>query len=227
MRPSKWACEELIGQAVGPSSSRATVGSSLLGVSADLAIEFDVDECSRRARAHAGRLDDFDVLTFLMGLPRQEPVPIDSLGSVEHQMLHRAPAGSIEIRGDYVVRLAGSPTQSILALVYDEDWRQGLRSASVFAPVATRMLIMSALPSDAAMLFETAAEYGIGVGTSCTTEATVHLQPQVWRQRYFTAGGWLFREQVLQLAAQAGVTDVPRQHTQSHAPTSWVSEELC
>jgi len=208
MRPSIGAPEAVVVQVVGPSPSRTIVGSSLLGVSADLAIELDADECARRARVHAGRLDDFGVLTFLMGLPRHEPVPIDTLSPAEHQMLQRAPGGSVEIRGDCAVRLAGLPTQSVLALVYDVDWMRGLRSVSVFAPVATRMLIMSALPSEAAILLATAAEYGIGVATLCRTGATLHLQPEMWRQRYSTPGGWLFREQAFQLAAQAGDTNV-------------------
>lgn len=213
MRPSSETFEVLVAQAVGASSSRTIVRASLLGVSADLAIELDAGECLRRSRAGAGRLDDLDVLTFLMGLPRHEPVCFDALSPAEHKMLQRVPRGSVEVRDDYVVRVAGVPTRSVLALVYDEDWLRGLRSVSVFAPVATRMLIMSALPSDAAMLLATAAEYGIGVGTSCSTGAAIHLQPAMWRQRYFTPGGWLFREQVFQLTVQDGDTNVPRHHT--------------
>lgn len=121
-------------------------------------------------------------------------------------MLRRAPRGSVEIRRDGVVRLACPPTQSVLAVVYDTDWLRGLRSASLFAPVATRMLIMPALPSDAGIVLAEAAEFGIGVATPCETGVTIHLEPEVWRQRYFTPGGWLFREQVFQMSAPSGVT---------------------
>lgn len=209
MRPTTRVREALVAQTLGPSTSRITVGSSLLGVSADLVIELDADECSRRAIAHAGRLDDLDTLMFLMGLPHHEPVPIATLSADEHLMLGRAPSGSVEVRGKCVVRLACPPTRSVLALVYADDWLHGLRSTSVFAPVATRMLILPTLPPDAATLLATAAEYGIGVGTLCTTGGTIHLQPEIWRQRFFTPGGWLFREEVFQLAAQAGVSESP------------------
>jgi hypothetical protein len=182
------------------------LNASILDATADLAIDFDADERSRRARTSAGRLDDFDMLMFLMGLPQHEPVSLATLGADEQIMLSRAPAGSVEIRDDSVVRLACPPTRSVLAVVYDDDWLRGLRAASVFAPVATRMLITPVLPPDAPILLAEASEYGIGVGTPSPTGVEIHLEPEVWRQRYFTPGGWLFREQVLHMAAERGVT---------------------
>ena len=186
--------------ALGRESPRIVLAASLLGECADLAIEFDEHEYARRMLMKAGRLDDFDVLTFLMGLPHNEPVPTTALSPDEHLMLHRLPKGSVEFRADAVVRMARPPVRSVLALVYDDQWLRGLNAASVFAPVATRMLIVPALPPDAGLLFAEAAEYGIGVGTPSETGVCIHIQPEVWRQRYFTPGGWIFREQVFQLA---------------------------
>jgi hypothetical protein len=191
---------------LGRSSVATIMDASILDVRADLAIEIDEHECARRIDANAGRFDDFDTVMFLMGLPHHEAVPIASLSAEERRMLDRAPGGSVDVRGDSVIRLACPPTRSVLAVVYDDDWLRGLRAASVFAPVATRMLIMPTLPADAGILLAEAAEYGIGVGTPSDTGVAIHLAPQVWRQRYFTPGGWLFREQVYQLAASQGVT---------------------
>lgn len=187
------------------STARIIVGASLLGVRADLAIELDEHEHARRQRAPAGQLDDFDVLMFLMGLPQDEQVRVQELNVDERSMLRRAPAGAIETRGEFVVRIARPPVRSVLAVVHDERRDRGLRAASVFAPVATRMLIMSALPADATDLLAEAAEYGIGVGTPTETGVCVHAEPELWRQRQFTPGGWMFREQVYQLA----VADAP------------------
>ena len=191
---------------LGRPSVDIVIAASIFDVCADLAIEFDEDEHTRRLHASADRLDDFDTLMFLMGLPHHEPVPITTLSAEEQEILGRAPRGSVEIRGDFVIRRACSPTRSVLALVYDEDWLRGLRSASVFAPVATRMLILPAMPSDAGILLAEAATYGIGVGTPSETGVSIQLEPEVWRQRYFTPGGWLFREQVFELTASPGVT---------------------
>lgn len=196
---------EIAGQLSRPSVD-LVLEASILDACPDLAVQLDEHECVRRVRAHAERLDDFDTLLFLMGLPHYEPVPIAALSTEEQEMLHRAPRGSLEVHEDFVVRLAQPPTRSVLALVYDDNWLRGLRSASVFAPVATRMLIMPALPSDAAILLAEAAEYGIGVATPSEAGVTIHVNPEVWRQRYFTPGGWLFREQVFQMTAPRGVT---------------------
>jgi len=185
--------------ALGRTSPRIIVGAPLLGVHADLAIELDEHECARRQRAAAGRIDDHDVLMFLMGLPHNEQVPVGALNVDELSMLSRAPHGTVEIDGDFVIRTARPPVRSVLAVVHDDRWERGLRAASVFAPVATRMLIVSALPPNAALLLAEAAEYGIGVGTPNGAAVCVHVEAEIWRQRYFTPGGWLFREQVYQL----------------------------
>lgn len=185
---------------LGRSTARIIVGASVLGECADLAIELDESECARRERASAGRLDDLDALMFLMNLPDNEPVPVQALTVDEQSMLRRAPLGAVEFRGDVVVRLARPPVLSVLAVVHDDHWERGLRAASVFAPVATRMLIVSAMPPDSAVLLAEAAEYGVGVGTPTGAGVCIQVEPAVWRQRYVTPGGWLFREQVYQLA---------------------------
>ncbi|MEU9808555.1 hypothetical protein [Mycobacterium sp. NPDC050853] len=186
---------------LGWESAAAVLDASILDVTADLAVVVDEPEQARRAATAADRLDDFDVLMFLMGLPQFEPVPLHSLNPDERATLQHAPAGSVDVSAESVTRLACPPTQSVLAVVYDHNWRRGLRAASVFAPVATRMLVLPTLPPDAALDLAEAAEYGIGVGTSAGDSIDVHVPPARWRQQYFTPGGWLFREQVFELAA--------------------------
>lgn len=193
---------------LGWESAVAVLDASILDVKADLAVVVDAPEQERRTAAGAGRLDDFGVVKFLMGLPRFEPVSLHSLNPGERAALEHVPASFVEVSGESVTRLAGPPTRSVLAVVYDRQWRRGLRSASVFAPVATRMLVLPSLPPDAALDLAEAAEYGIGVGTVSDDGIDVHVPPAQWRQQYFTAGGWLFREQVFELAAaqDAGFT---------------------
>jgi hypothetical protein len=191
-----------VANVLGRSTPRIVLDAKILGERVDLAIELDEHEHARRQHAATGRLDDFDVLMFLMGLPHNEPVPVRALSVDERSMLNRVPAGAVEFRGDLVLRLARPPVRSVLALVYDAHWQRGLRTASVFAPVATRILIVPVLPPEAAVMLAEASEYGIGVGTPSEAGVTLHVQPECWRQRYFTPGGWLFCEQVFQLAIE-------------------------
>lgn len=176
------------------------VNAEVLDTTADLAVILDHDEHARRQAQRAGALTDFHLVMFLMTLPLREPVPLGALSAAERVQLSSAPRGALVITDEFVTRLACPPTRAVLAVVYDDDARGGLRRVSQFAPVATRVLVLPEPPSVESLVLAEAAEYGIGVcSAGLDGGIDMHVPPTPWRQRYFTAGGWLFKEQCYQL----------------------------
>ncbi|WP_100514289.1 hypothetical protein [Mycobacteroides abscessus] len=176
------------------------LNAKVLDTTADLAVILDHHEHARRQTQRAGALTDFDLAMFLMSLPLREPVPLCALSTAERAQLSAAPCGALVITDESVTRLASPPTRAVLAVVYDDHARSGLRRASQFAPVAARVLVLPEPPSAESLVLAEAAEYGIGV---CSTGSgggiDMHVSPVPWRQHYFTAGGWLFKEQCYRL----------------------------
>jgi hypothetical protein len=183
-----------IGRAAGHGGA-PVVSAHLLGAVVDLVVIADEQEHARRTATDSAYLDDLDTLNVLANLPRWEPVPLQVLSARERRMVRRAPRGCLEITGETVTRLAGPPLSAILAVVHDSDWDRGLNTASQFAPVATRVLIMDDAPDELAIAAGEAAEYGIGLAIGTQVPVRVVVPPELWRENYFTPGGWLFREQ--------------------------------
>jgi hypothetical protein len=183
-----------VGRAVGHEGV-PVMGARLLDVEVDLLVVADEAEHTRRMAAEAEFLDDWDALRVLMSLPRWEPVPLRSLTPDERHAVRSAPHGAVEVTGESVTRLAGPPVTRVLAVVTDTDWDRGLNVASRFAPVATRVLVLSNPPAELSVVAAEAAEFGIGLAVSTAGAPRLAVLPERWRENYVSAGGWLFREQ--------------------------------
>lgn len=171
------------------------IGVRLLDTDVDLLVVTDEAEHARRLATQAELIDDWNLLVILTSLPRWEPVPLESLTAEECQAARQAPRGAVELTGGRVTRMAGPPLTRVLAIVTDTDWDRGLDAASRFAPVATRVLVLDHEPADWRSAVAEAAEYGIGLAIGTAAPVRMVVQPKLWREQYFTPGGWLFREQ--------------------------------
>ncbi|MFD8495889.1 hypothetical protein [Amycolatopsis sp. NPDC059657] len=189
-----------IGRIVGHGGTPVT-GVRLLGAEVDVLVIIDEQEHVRRSAVQAECLDEFEVVSVLANLPRWEPVSLQSLSTREQRAVRRAPRGCLGLDVGTVTRLAGPPVSAVLVVVRDNDWDRGLNTASQFAPVATRVLLVDHEPADLALAAAEAAEYGIGLAVKAGTTVRILVPPERWRESYFTPGGWLFREQAYQAFA--------------------------
>ncbi|MEV7549171.1 hypothetical protein AB0N89_06055 [Amycolatopsis sp. NPDC089917] len=189
-----------IGRIVGHDGTPVT-DMRLLGTEVDVLVVIDEQEHVRRSAVHAECLDEFEVVRVLANLPRWEPVSLHSLSTREQRAVRRAPRGCLDLDAGTVTRLSGPPLSAVLAVVHDDDWDRGLNTASQFAPVATRVLLLDHEPTDLALAAAEAAEYGIGLAVTAGTTVRMVVPPERWRESYFTPGGWLFREQAYQAFA--------------------------
>jgi hypothetical protein len=57
------------------------------------------------------------------------------------------------------------------------------------------VLVLDHKPADWQAAAVEAAEYGIGLAIGTGASIRMMVQPELWREQYFTPGGWLFREQ--------------------------------
>lgn len=185
----------------------------LLGTVVDVLVVVDAVEHSRRLAAQCGALDDLQLLDLLCDLPRWEPVPLRALTAAERRRLGDVPPGVVTIADHAVVRAAGPPVAGVLAVVTASAWDRGLNRASRFAPVATRVLVLPRPTPHVAHVAAEAAHYGIGLVIPAGSSLRVAVQPQLWRERRFSPGGWLFREQVyaaLRRSLSTHDSDTPR-----------------
>jgi hypothetical protein len=183
-----------VARIVGHSGAPVT-GVRLLDAEVDVLVVADAQEHRRRVAARAESLSDLEVVSVLANLPRWEPVPLRTLSARERRVVSRAPHGCLDIEAGAVTRLAGPPLSAVLAVVHDDDWDRGLNTASRFAPVATRVLVLDSEPAELPLVVNEAAEYGIGLAVTAGTSVQMAVLPECWRENYFTPGGWLFREQ--------------------------------
>lgn len=198
-----------LGHAVGHEGT-AVVGAHLLDTDVDLLVVVDEPEHTRRLNAQTEAFADWDLLQMLTGLPRWEPVPLQSLTSEERQAARGAPPGAVEIADSSVIRLAGPPIRRVLAAVTDTNWDRGLNAASRFAPVATRVLVLTNEPNELPIVSAEAAEYGIGLALGTAESIQVLVAPEPWRENYFSPGGWQFREQAYQACLDQAALTQPR-----------------
>ncbi|WP_125591917.1 hypothetical protein [Amycolatopsis balhimycina] len=189
-----------VGRVVGHGGAPVT-GVRLLDAEVDVLVVADEQERRRRVAARAGSLGDLEVVSVLANLPRWEPMPLRTLSARERRVVSRAPHGCLNIEAGAVTRLVGPPLSAVLAVVHDDDWDRGLNTASRFAPVATRVLVLDREPAELPLVVDEAAEYGIGLAVTAGTSVKMLVQPECWRENYFTPGGWLFREQAYQAFA--------------------------
>lgn len=170
-------------------------GARLLDATVDALVVVDEGEHARRQHTGPSYLRDRDLINVFMGLPQGEPISWGSLSERERRLLQRAPEGSLETSAELVTRHIAPPVQSVFAMVRHDDWDAGLDVASRFAPVATRLLLLPAKPTELPQAIMDATEYGIGLAIEDGASVDVVVPPKLWQPHYFSAGGWLFREQ--------------------------------
>lgn len=163
-----------------------------------------IDQTEHQRRQQAGmRLvigHGFGGLDHLMALPHELPVPLDTLDKHQRAYVRKAPAGICTVQDGHVTRHAVRPCRIMLATVhYDALYKMALNSASRFAPMCARQVVVKRLPKNAFDRIDKISEfdfYGIGIVLENLdgTRETV-LEPRPWRAKRHTPAAWYFAEQ--------------------------------
>jgi hypothetical protein len=176
-----------------PGAARAAGGTG------DALVKVDVPEHRRRAVSGPLAITDLGLLDRLLNLPLGEIVRWGDLGPDDQRRLRSAPDGTVECCPAGVRRLL-TPSASVpLVLVRSRSWRRGLRAVSVFQPFAQRVLVLEDFRRDLAELTWEADVLGVGVWLQTDSGTQEIVSPAPWRQRYFKAAGWRFRERAYQV----------------------------
>jgi hypothetical protein len=138
------------------------------------------------------------LLDRLLNLPLGEIVRWGDLGPDDQRRFRSASAGIVDCGPAGVRRLLTPPVSVPLVLVRGRSWRRGLRTAGVFRPFAQRVLVLEDFRRDLAQLTWEADVLGVGVWLRTDSGTEQIVPPAPWRQRYFKAAGWRFRERAYQ-----------------------------
>ncbi|MFE2470094.1 hypothetical protein [Streptomyces mirabilis] len=174
-----------------------SVSLQLMGSQALLFYRLDEEECARRARVSAARLDSLDALQTLLELPVDEPVALASLPARLRSAVRRLPAGAAETDRREVTRRAVRPLTIDLAVVRANavGWRGGLEQAGRFAPFCRRALLLDSAPPAAEETLMEAAFYGIGILVADGESVDLLLEPRSYTPRRHTPAAWCFTEE--------------------------------
>jgi hypothetical protein len=177
---------------------------SLTGGYTDATLTLAIDHAEHARRQAAGlRLvvgHGFGGLDHLMALPHGLPVPLTSLDKHQQAYVRRAPASICSIRDGHVTRHAVRPCRILMATVrYNTTYKLALDSASRFAPMCARRVIVKRLDKDAFHRINRLAEfdwYGIGVLLEHKDgELETVVEPRPWVAKRHTPAAWWFAEQ--------------------------------
>ncbi|MFD7550441.1 hypothetical protein ACFV0R_26790 [Streptomyces sp. NPDC059578] len=174
-----------------------SVSLQLLGSPALLFYRPDQEECARRARVSAARLDRLEVLQTLLELPVDEPVALAPLPAHLRAAVRRLPAGAAELDQRAVTRRAVRPLVIDLAVVRASaaGWRGGLERAGRFAPFCRRALLLERTPPVAEEMLMEAAFYGIGILVADGERVNMLLEPRPHAPLRHTPAAWCFTEE--------------------------------
>ncbi|MGW4270830.1 hypothetical protein ACWEGQ_00330 [Streptomyces seoulensis] len=168
---------------------------------ATLHLAIDHAEHQRRQAADMGVVTGhgFGGLDHLMALPHGLPIALNSLNKYQRAYVQKAPAGICTIHNGHVTRHAVRPCRIVLATVhYAALYKMALNSASRFAPMCARRVIVKRLPKDAFDRIDRLAEFDFyGIGVSLEHEdgslETV-VEPRPWKPMRHTPAAWWFAE---------------------------------
>ncbi|MFG2276719.1 hypothetical protein ACGFNY_44045 [Streptomyces chartreusis] len=179
-----------------------------------------IDQAEHQRRQKAGlRLatgHGFGGLDHLMALPHGLPVPLNTLDKRQRAYVRRAPAGICTIHDEHVTRHATRPCRITLATVrYDALYKMALDSASRFAPMCARQVIVKRLSKNAFDRINDISEfdfYGIGIVLEHPDGSleTV-LEPRAWQPKRHTPAAWFFAEQAYGSYLEHGLAGVDAQ----------------
>lgn len=171
---------------------------SLLGSNVVVFYRFDNTEHARRQKVSAKPLTSLGHLETLMTLPVDMPVPMDSLSKKERVGVRKLPAGSIDRGHSSVIRQAVRPLHMDLVLVSTARPRQGLESATRFAPYCRRAVLLQRPAPRMDDYLNEASFYGVGVLVDTPAGLKTVLEPQAHRPKRHTAVAWSFVEDLYQ-----------------------------
>lgn len=179
----------------------ATVPSFPGYAGATLHLDIDPTEHARRQAAGIGPVTGhgFGGLDHLMSLPAGLPVPLDTLNKHQRTYVRKAPSAICSIHDGHVTRHAVRPCRIDLATVhYDALYKMALDSASRFAPMCARRVVVKRLPKREFDRIDKICEfdfYGIGIVLERQDGSleTV-LEPRPWRPMRHTPAAWYFAE---------------------------------
>jgi hypothetical protein len=167
-------------------------------------LHLTIDPTEHQRRQQAGmRLvtgHGFGGLDHLMALPAGLPVPLNTLDKHQRAYVRRAPAAICTTHDRHVTRHAVRPCRIDLATVhYDALYKMALDSASRFAPMCARQVVVKRLPKRPFDRIDKICEfdfYGIGIVLENPDGSleTV-LEPRPWRPMRHTPAAWYFAEQ--------------------------------
>ncbi|WP_435606650.1 hypothetical protein [Streptomyces ardesiacus] len=177
---------------------------SLTGGYTDATLTLAIDHTEHTRRQAAGLQlvvgHGFGGLDHLMALPHEMPVPLNTLDKYQRAYVRRAPAAICSIRDGHVTRHAVRPCRILMATVrYNTTYKLALDSASRFAPMCARQVIVKRLDKNAFHRISRLAEfdfYGIGVLLEHADGGleTV-VEPRPWVPKRHTPAAWWFAEQ--------------------------------
>lgn len=165
----------------------------LLGQMVTVVAKIEGAEHDRRARLQTGAIVDYAMLDHLANLPYQTPVPVrDDRWSARATAL-----GVVEAAGGNhrVTRVARRPCHVIGVLRCGDQWLRSIQQISLFAPLATRAVVLPCRARDGGAAEMEAASLGVGLVRYSEAGMTVEVPPDTAVSRLST-GHWLMGEAV-------------------------------
>ncbi|GFG53480.1 hypothetical protein MAGR_49210 [Mycolicibacterium agri] len=169
-------------------------GAIAAGHRADALVTIDDDEHARRQSAGIGAVTGRGLLYVLLSLPWGTPVHTGALHVREVEILRAAPAGVVDLDGDWVIRRLQTPLTVAAAVVEGTNWRRVLGRVVQFAPFCQMVAVFPAAPTRFGDVAWEARFDGVGVWVRDDGELVEVVRPEPFRLRCQKAAGWAFHE---------------------------------
>lgn len=172
-------------------SGTVVPGVRLLGQEVTVVAAIAQAEHDRRMRLKTGAIVDYAVLDHLANMPYQTAVRVEADGWVARA----ATLGAVEVGDHFAARVARRPCQVIGVLRCGGHWLRSIQQVSLFAPLATRAVVLSRRGRDSGTARMEAASLGVGLVRYSQAGMTVEVPPEKAVPRLST-GHWLMAETV-------------------------------
>jgi hypothetical protein len=191
----------------------------LLGQVVTVVADIDAAEHDRRRRLQTGAMADYALLDRVANLPCETTVRVP-----DGDWLGRAAAlGAVETEphDHRITRVARRPCQVIGVLRQTSRWLPCIQQMSLFAPLATRAVVLSDRVRDRGAAAMEASSLGVGLVRHGAAGMTVVVPPEPAVPRLST-GHWLMTETVYSawLAQNEGDQEVSRGRSDGATGTS-------
>lgn len=161
---------------------------------ADAFIRIDPAEHARRQSAGMTAVTQLWMASTLMNLPLGEAIPLDSLARDEQWAIDRLPRGAIARDATTVTRLCRPVSTIATVVLWHDHLPTALTRLAPFHRVATRILVMTAIPTDFDQIAWQASYQGVGVWTLTARGAAEVIPAEPYTPRYYRPARWVITD---------------------------------